>query len=208
MAVCGEIMGKDRSLSPSKEFGVFLAGYKPLSPRHAVVLKRWREDSSKNELWQAFQSAAVEHGKSPPEPAEFIGVVLGATIPASRLNDHSEYVANQFENLKQELIRVVKDTEFPLDLWRHLQRFEETLRQLDRSVYPTDQPAGGRKDPNRSRDRKLFAQRLFRYLKNSCGEYLPTEVTKMLNIIFPLIKGTDERQVRKWLAEISPKRAV
>jgi hypothetical protein len=127
-------------------------------------------------------------------------------MPAKRLNDHSEYVANQFEKLKQEIRKVVRDADHPLDLWRDLERFEKRLWDLHRSDYPTDLPAGGRNDLNDSRDRKLFAQHMFRYLKDSCGEYLVKEVTVMLNIIFPIY--TDVRLVRDWLAEISPKPVV
>jgi hypothetical protein len=65
-----------------------------------------------------------------PEPADFIGVVLGATMPAERLNDHSAHVLKQFERLKKEIGRVVQDADYPLDLWRDLQRFEIPLREL------------------------------------------------------------------------------
>jgi hypothetical protein len=201
-------VGADRNPS-SKAFSNALAAYKPASPRYAAILKSWRDHSDKGEqgeLWRSLESAAARHGLPAPQPADFIGDVLSCTMPTTRLNDHSEYVANRFEELKREIVKIVKDTDHPLDLWRDLQRFEETLWQLDRSDYPTKQLAGGRKDLNGSRDRKLFAQHLFRYLEASCGENLLDEVTVMLNIIFPTY--TDPRVVRDWLSEISPKSVV
>jgi hypothetical protein len=144
-----------------------------------------------------------------PHPTDFIDVVLGCTMPTARLNDHSKDVVNEFKKLKLKIIEVVEDADYPLDLWRDLQRFEGSLLDLERSDYDMRAPAaGGRKDENGSRDRKLFAQRMFRYLKDSCGEYLVEEVTVMLNIIFPTDRGTDDRTVRQWLSEILPSPAV
>ena len=125
-------------------------------------------------------------------------------MPAGRLNDQSEAVRNRFVELKLEITKVVEDADYPLDLWGDLQRFENAIHELDRSDYDMRAPAaGGRKNENDSRDRKLFAQRMFRYLKDSCGEHLVKEVTVMLNIIFPTY--TDDRLARKWLSEVSPK---
>lgn len=201
-------MGADKKLPSAVAFSKALAGYNPVSPRHAAILKSWRDHSDKGEqgkLWLSLERAAAKHDLPAPQPTDFIDVVLSCTMPASRLNDHSEYVLNRFEKLKLEIGKVVKDADHPLDLWRDLQRFEEALWQLDRSDYPTEQPAGGRNDTNDSRDRKLFAQHMFRCLKDSCGEYLVEDVTVMLNIIFPTDMGTDVRTVREWLSEISPK---
>jgi hypothetical protein len=196
-------------------FSKALAGYEPVSPRHAAILKSWRDHSDKGEqvqLWRSLERAvekyAEEHGLPVPQPADFIGAVLGCAMPASRLNDHNEHVLKLFEKLKREIIEVVKDADHPLDLWRDLQRFEEKLWYLEKSDYPTDEAAGGRNDVNNSRDRKLFAQHMFRYLKASCREYLAEDVTVMINIIFPTVKGTDERTAREWLSEISPKSNV
>jgi hypothetical protein len=192
-------------------FSKALAGYEPVSPRHAAILKSWRDHSDKGErgdLWRSLELTAAKHDLPAPQPADFIGVVLGCTMPASRLNDHSEYVVNRFEKLKRKIVNVVEDADRPLGLWRDLQRFEEALWQLERSDYPAEQLAGGRNDTNDSRDRKLFAQSMFRYLKDSCGEYLVEEVTVMINIIFPTVKGTDKRTARGWLSEISQKSNV
>jgi hypothetical protein len=189
-------------------FSKALAGYEPVSPRHAAILKSWRDHSDKGEqvqIWRSLEGAAEEHCLPVPQPADFIGVVLGCAMPAARLNDHSEHVLKLFGKLKREIIEVVKDADHPLDLWRDLQRFEETLWHLEKSDYPTKEAAGGRNDVDASRDRKLFAQHMFRYLKDSCGEYLAEDVTVMLNIIFPTDRGTDERTARGWLSEISPK---
>jgi hypothetical protein len=77
---------------------------------------------------------------------------------------------------------------------------------MERSDYDMHAAAaGGRKDMNGSRDRRLFAQRMFRYLKESCGEHLVEDVTVMVNIIFPTDRGTDNRTARQWLSEISTK---
>jgi hypothetical protein len=205
-------MGADE-IPPSPEaFSKALACHQPVSRRHAAILKSWRKHTSKDDLWRAVQSAAIkQEDRLPPEPADFIDVVLSCAMPARRLNDHSEYVLNRFEKLKLEICKVVKDAEHPLDLWRDMQHFEKRLWELNRSDYPTDLPAGGRKDQKASRDRKLFAQRMFRYLKGSCGEHLLTEVTMMLDIFFrrgSRDKPHDERLVREWLAEISPKQLV
>ena len=199
-----------------------MAGYEPVSPRHAAILKSWRDHSDKGEqvqLWRSLERAAKkyaekyaeehpeEHGLPVPQPAGFIGDVLGCAMPASRLNEHTKHVLKLFEKLKREIIEVVKDADHPLDLWRDLQRFEEPLWYLEKSYYPTDQPAGGRKDVNDSRDRKLFAQHMLRYLKASCGKPLAKEVTVMINIIFPDVV-TEPRLVREWLSEISPKKSM
>jgi hypothetical protein len=194
----------DNHLPSSEAFSKALDRYQTPSPRWSAILKSWREHPSKDDLWRAFQSAAIKQGKPLPEPADFIGVVLGCAMPASRLNDHNNYVLNQFEKLKQKIGTVVEDAIYPLDLWRDLEKFESYLRELDRSAYDMHTPAGGRKDQNDSRDRKLFALRMFRYLENSCGQYLSHEVTKMLNIVFPDDETKDDaRMVRIWLAEIS-----
>ncbi|MBR0882408.1 hypothetical protein JQ608_35785, partial [Bradyrhizobium liaoningense] len=115
----------------SEAFSQSLAGYKPLSPRHAAILKSWRDHSDKGEqsvLWQSLERAAANHGLPAPRATDFIDVVLGCTMQAARLNDHSEYVLDRFEKLKQEIVGIVKDAERPLGLWRDLQRFEEALR--------------------------------------------------------------------------------
>jgi hypothetical protein len=202
------IMGRDKNLSPSKDFCIALARYQPANDRQAAVLVAWREDIDKDCLWRALQRAASKRELIPPEPADFIGVVLGATMPASQLNNHSADTLKQFERLKRKIAEVVQDAIYPLDLWRDLQRFASALRDLDRSDYDMHAAiaVGGRSDINQSRDRKLFAQRLFRYLKNSCGEYLVAEVTLMLDIIYPNPQvAHDTSLVRRWLAEISPK---
>jgi hypothetical protein len=194
--------------SASDAFSKALAGYEPVSPRHAAILKSWRAHSDIGEqvqLWRSLERAAEKHGLPVPQPADFIGVVLGCTMPAARLNDYSEYVLDQFAKLKREIVEAVKGADYPLDLWRDLERFEPKLLELERSVYPTDQPAGGRNDTNDSRDRKLFAQRMLRYLRDSCGEHPVKEVTVLLNIIFPTDRSTDDRTVREWLAEMFPK---
>jgi hypothetical protein len=188
----------------SEAFSKALDRYQTPSPRWSAILKSWREHPSKDDLWRAFQSAAIKQGKPLPEPADFIGVVLGATMPTKRLNDHNEHVLNRFKKLKREIGSVVDDADYPLDLWRDLQCFEKSLRELGQSAYDMRTPAGGRKDQNDSRDRQLFALRMFRYLKDSCGEYLSPEVTKMLNIVFPDDETKDDaRMVRIWLAKIS-----
>jgi hypothetical protein len=194
----------DKHLPSSEAFSKALAHYQPISRRHAAILKDWREDSSRGDLWRAFQSAyalqsaAVKQRKPLPEPADFIGDVLGCTLPASRLNKHSKHVVKQFEKLKREIDKVVKDADRPLDLLQDLQRFEKRLWELDRSDYPTDQPAGGRKDQNGSQDHRLFAETMFRYLQNACGQHLASEVIKMLHIVFPDAEH-EESVIRSWL---------
>lgn len=199
-------MGADKKAPPSEASSKALAGYKPVDLRHAPILKSWRDHSHKDErvmLWRSFEQAAAKHGLPAPHPAKFIGIVLGCTMRAARLNDHREHVLKQFEKTKDEIVKIVEDADYPWDLWRDLQRFEDVLWQLDRSDYDMNGPlAGGRNDSNSSRDRKLFAQRMFRCLEGSCGEYLVKEVTVMLNIIYPIGEVTEERVVRKWLADI------
>jgi hypothetical protein len=196
----------DNYLPSSEAFSEALARYQPMSLRHAKILSSWREHPSKGDLWRALQTAAVKHGKAAPEPADFIGIVLGSTMPAQRLNDHNERVLNQVEKLKREISAVVSDADYPLNLWRDLEKFEERLRELDRSTYDMHGrlPAGGRKKG--SRDSKLFAQRMFRYLQNACGRHLASEVTKMLDIVFSDVKH-DGRTVRSWLPK-APKPVV
>jgi hypothetical protein len=193
-------------------FSTALASYEPLSPHHGAILKSWRHHSHKDErseLWRSLEQAAAGHGLPAPQPTDFIGVVLGCTMPAARLNDHSQDVLKRFERLKLEIIKVVEDADYALNLWRDLARFETPLREIDRSDYDMHAPtAGGRNAVDNSRDRKLFAQRMFRYLKDCCGEYLAKEVAGFINIIFPTTKATDERTVRAWLSEITPGRAV
>jgi hypothetical protein len=100
----------------------------------------------------------------------------------------------------------VADADYPLDLWRDLQRFEQPLRELAQSAYDIRTAAGGRKDQDGSRDRKMFVHRMFRYLNIACGQFLPTEVATMVDILFPGPEDT-QRQVRSWLPK-SPKRVV
>jgi hypothetical protein len=196
----------DKHLPSSEAFGKALARYQTPSPRWSAILKTWRDHASKDDLWRALQSAVVKQGKPIPDPVEFIGVVLGATMPAARLNDHNDHVLKQFEKLKREIGAVVNDAIYPLDLWRDLTKFEISLRELGRSAYDMYTNAGGYKDQNGSRDRKLFAHRMFRYLKDSCGQYLPKEVAIMVDILFP---GSEdiERTVRSWLPK-TPKPVV
>lgn len=196
-------MRPDKQLPLAEAFSKALADYKPISLRHADILGLWSEHPSKADLWLSLGRAAAKHGKSPPRPMDFIDFVLSCTMPAARLNDHSQAALNSFEKLKLKILKVVEDADYPLGLWRDLQRFEVLLRELDQSDYDMYAAAGGPKDQNGSRDRKLFAQKLFRYLRDSCGEELVTEVSVMLDIIYPT--HTDERQARRWLSEISPK---
>jgi hypothetical protein len=202
----GAAVKMDKYLPSSEAFSKALARYQTTSPRYAAILKSWREHPDKDHLWRALQSAAIKRGKSPPDPADFIGVVLSSTMPAKRLNDHSARVLSQFEKLKQEICAIVKDAMYPLDLWRDLATFESSLRELERGAYGMYEPAGGRKDQNRSRDRKLFALRMVRYLEDSCGQRLVNEVAKMLDIVFPGVNH-DERTVRHWLPK-TPKPVV
>jgi hypothetical protein len=186
----------------SEAFGHALALYKTKSQRHAAILESWREHPSNAEPWRSLETAASKHGKALPAPADFIGAVLGATMPASRLNDHSRNVRERFEKLKRQLIEAVNDAIYPLDLWRDLARFEASLRDLDRSDYDMLAPAvGGRKNQNGSRDRKLFALRMLRYFENTCGQPLTKEVAMLLDLVFRDVSH-DERLVRQWLDEI------
>ena len=104
-------VGADKNPPSSAAFSKALVGYKPVSPRHADILKCWREHPNKGEqgeLWLSLQRAATKHGLPAPQPADFIGFVLGCTMPASRLNDHDEDVLDEFQKLKQEIVKVVK----------------------------------------------------------------------------------------------------
>jgi hypothetical protein len=79
----------------------------------------------------------------------------------------------QFDKLKMEIAKVVEDADYPLDLWRDLRRFEAPLWDLERSDYDMHAgSAGGRNDIDQSRDRKMFARRMFRYLDGACGELI------------------------------------
>jgi hypothetical protein len=180
-----------------------LAKYTAMSPRHNSILESWREHPNKADPWRALQSAAAISGKAVPVPEAFIGAVLGATMPASRLNDHTEQVRERFEILKRQLTQVISDAIYPLDLWRDLANFEAPLRDLNRSDYDMDAPAaGGRSDVNQSRDRKLFALRMLRYYEHNSGQVPSSkEVTTLLDIAFPEI-ATDERLVRQWFDEV------
>jgi hypothetical protein len=186
----------------SEMFNRALARYETTSRRHEVVLKSWRAHPDKADPWRAFKGAAA-NSKPHPVPADFIGVVLGATRPARRLNDHSRQARERFKKLKRQLTDVVNDAIYPLDLWRDLARFETALRDLDRSDFDMHAaPAGGRKDVNRSRDRKLFALRILRYFEITCGQPPPIkEVTTLLDVAFPNVTH-DERLVRQWFEEI------
>jgi hypothetical protein len=196
----------DNYLPSSEAFSKALARYQTPSPRWSVILKSWREHPSKDDLWRAFQGAAIKHGKPLPEPTEFIGVVLGSTMPTKPLNDHNDHVLEQFKKLKQKIGAVVDDAIYPLNLWQDLTKFESSLRELARSAYDMYTPAGGRKDQNGSRDHKAFAQRMFRYLLNACEQPLTSEVTKMLHIVFP-DADHEESVVRSWLPK-TPKTIV
>lgn len=192
----------------ARAFNAALAAYKPASDQHAAFVKSWSGHPSKAELWQALLRAAARHSLAVPEPMEFIGVVLGCTMAAARLNDHSESVRDEFEKMKDEIIQIVEDADYPLNLWQDLQRFETALRDLDRSDYDMHSPAaGGRNDVNGSRDRRLFAQRLAQYLGETCGEPLIDQVAMMVDIVFETEVPTDPSLVRRWLGR-SPRSVV
>jgi hypothetical protein len=192
---------------PTATFSKVLARYKTSNPRLTAMLKAWREHPDHGKLWLALQIAARADHRPLLTAADFIGVVLGSTMPAKVLNDHAEQVLQQFEKLKIKIGKVVADADYPFDLWRDLQRFEKPLRELGQSAYDMRTPAGGRKDQNDSRDRKLFATRMFRYLHNTCGQHLPKEVATMVDILFPGPEDT-ERQVRSWLPAKTTRRPV
>src|SRR5262249_16077197 len=96
------MMGSNKSRSPSGAIGLDLRAYQTARARYGGVLENWREHPSKADLWLALLRAASKHGKSAPTPVDFIGVVLGCTMPADRLNDHAKRVVDQFEKLKRE----------------------------------------------------------------------------------------------------------
>lgn len=136
---------------------------------------------------------------------DFIGVVLSSTRPVKILNDHNDLVLEQFEKLKRKIKVVVADADYPFDLWRDLQRFEQPLSELSRSAFDPQTSAGGRKDQDGlSRDRKAFVHRMFHYLNDTCGQYLPNQVATMVDIFFPGLEDI-ERQVRSWLPPKPPK---
>jgi hypothetical protein len=176
----------------SEAFNRALARYETTSRRHEAVLKSWRAHPDKAEPWRAFKGAAANNGKPDPVPADFIGVVLGATMPARRLNNHSQQARERFEKLKLQLTDVVNEAIYPRDLWRDLARFETALRNLDRSDYDMHAaPAGGRKDVNQSRDRKLFALRILRYFEIPCGQPPPIKrLRRCLTLSFPMSPKT------------------
>ncbi|MCP3370768.1 hypothetical protein [Bradyrhizobium cajani] len=181
-------------------FNAALDAYKPVSDRHADFVMRWKEHPSKAELWLALSRAAAKHGLPVPEPADFIGVTLGCTMEAARLNDHSKSVRDDFDKIKREIVQVVEDADYPLNLWRDLERFETALRELDHSDYDMHAPAaGGRNDVHGSRNRRVFAQRLARYLREVCGEALIDQVAEMVDIVFATEAPTDPSLVRRWL---------
>jgi hypothetical protein len=197
-----------RAPAPSAAFNKVLAGYKASSHRQTAVLKSWSEHPDKGKLWQALQVATQADHRPTPAAPDFIGAVLSSTLPASLLNDHNDRVLEQFEKLKRKIGAVVADADYPLDLWRDLQRFEQPLRELEQSAFDMRTSAGGRKDQDgSSRNRKIFVQRMFQYLHNTCGQYLPKQVATMVDIFFPGLEDT-ERQVRSWLPPKPQKRSV
>jgi hypothetical protein len=111
----------DKQLPSSESFRKALTAYEPVSPRYAAILESWREHSDKGEqakLWLSLELAAAKRGLAAPQPTDFIGVVLGCTMPAARMNDHSQAVLDRFEKLKLEINKAVEDAEYPLELWR------------------------------------------------------------------------------------------
>jgi hypothetical protein len=188
-------------------FSKVLADCETTNPRYAAFLKSWQQHPDKDKLWQAVQVAAQADHRILPTVPDFIGVVLSSTAPVKALNDQNDRVREQFEKLKRKISEVVADADYPSDLLRDLQRFEQPLRDLGRSAYDIRTAAGGRKDQDGSRDRKAFVHRMFHYLHNTCGQYLPKGVATMVDIFFPGLEDTD-RQVRSWLPPKPPKRVV
>jgi hypothetical protein len=188
-------------------FSKVLAGCKTTNPRYAVFLESWQQHPDKDKLWRAVQVAAQADHRNPPTAPDFIGAVLISTMPVKILNDDNDRVLDQFDALKRKIAAVVADADYPFDLLRDLQRFEQPLRDLGRSAYDIRTRAGGRKDQDGSRDRKAFAHRMFHYLHDTCGQYLPSGVATMVDIFFPGPDDTD-RQVRSWLPPKPPKRIV
>jgi hypothetical protein len=193
-------------------FSKVLAECETTNPRYAVFLKSWQQHPDKDKLWQAVQVAAQADHRNPPTAPDFIGAVLGSTLPAKILNDHNDRVIDQFEKLKRKIAAVVTDADYPSDLLRDLQGFEQPLRELSRSAFDIRTRAGGRKDQDgSSRDRKAFVHRMFHYLHDACGQYLPKQVATMVDILFPGPEDTKrdlDRQVRDWLPPKPPKRVV
>lgn len=189
-------------------FSKVLAGCKAANPRYAALLKSWQEHPDKEKLWQAIQIAAhaVHRGDLPTAP-DFIAEVLSSTMPVKILNDHGDRVLDAFKKLKQKISKVVTDADDPFALWRDLEAFEHPLIELHRSAYNPRTPAGGRKDQAGSRNRRAFVYRIFKYVHNACGQYLPSDVATMVDIFFPGLEDTD-RQVRKWLPPTHGKRDV
>jgi hypothetical protein len=115
---------------PTASFSKVLAEYTTTNPRQTALLESWREHPDRDKLWQALQIAADKCGRpSPPGPI-FIGFVLSSTMPAKHLNDHNEYVLEQFEKLKRKIKATIADAEQPSDLWQDLQRFEIPFLEL------------------------------------------------------------------------------
>jgi hypothetical protein len=188
-------------------FSKVLAGCETTNPRYAPFLKSWQQHPDKDKLWQAVQVAAQADHRNPPTAPDFIEAVLISTLSAKILNDHNDRVIDQFEKLKRKIAAVVTDADYPSDLWRDLQSFEQPLRELGQSAYNIRTRAGGRKDQDGSRDRKAFAHRMFHYLHSTCGQYLPSGVATMVDIFFPGPEDT-ERQVRSWLPPKPPQQIV
>ena len=197
-----------KARQPTVTLGKILAEYKTANQRQSAVLVSWREHPDKDKLWQAVQVASQADHRDSPTALDFIGAVLSSTLPARLLNDHNDRVSEQFEKLKRKIAAAVTDADYPSDLLRDLQGFEQPLRELSRSAYDIRTRAGGRKDQDgSSRDRKVFVHRMFHYLHDTCGQYLPKEVATMVDIFFPGLEDT-ERQVRSWLPPKPPRRDV
>jgi hypothetical protein len=197
----------NKAPQPTVAFGKILDKYRPANQRQSAPLEAWREHPDKEKLWQALLVASQADHRDTPTALDFIGVVLSSTLSVRSLNDHNDRVLDQFEKLKRKIAAVVADADYPPDLWRDLERFEQPLRDLGRSAFDIRSRAGGRKDQDGSRDRKAFVHRMFHYLHATCGQHLPKHVATMVDIFFPGLEDT-ERQVRLWLPPTPPKRIV
>jgi hypothetical protein len=158
--------------------------------KYQKVLDRWKAYAGIDEDFNKMQRAARKHRRAPLDVKDFINLVLSATWPIDRLVERDRMVKQAFDRCKDDIVAAVKETDFPLELLRHLQkdfveRFGERLRALDKSYYDFNKKPVSQKDQHGSRQRKAFGFTVGRYLLSNCGEWCDLEVAALVDIAYP-----------------------
>jgi hypothetical protein len=202
-----------REVHVTKSFKAVLTAYRStphpydgslprLSSADVAHLKRWADDERADEVWNAIESAAKEHGKLVLPARFFIQEVLGARDIAKSIN-HRRNNRERYLKHAARIVEVAKVLRAPLPnglllipTGRELaERLDEATRAYRDYVAVARNEARGMKWTRQSKPVHVFMKLLSNDLKGMTGKFLDHEVAVLTEIAFDEIEIDDDEVI-------------